>query len=50
MCLCFIHAGVIKEGALGFADMADISADVISRKILDVLEPLELDPSLSMGF
>lgn len=50
MCLCFIHAGVIKERAVGFADKADMSADVISRKILEVLEPMELDPSLSTGF
>lgn len=40
------HGGVIKERAVGFADTADMSADGISRKILEVLEPLELYPSL----
>lgn len=50
VCLCFIHDGLIKERAVGFTDTDDMSAEGISKKILGILEPLELDPSLCIGF
>lgn len=50
MRLCLIHARVNKERAGGFADMVNMSADVASRKIQEVLEPLEHDPSFCIGY
>ena len=50
VCLRYIHGGVIKERAIGFAETGDMTADGISKKILQVLEPLELDPSRCVGF
>lgn len=49
VCVRFIHGGVIKERAVGFVEAADLSAQGISQKILEVLQPLELDPSLCVG-
>uniref|UniRef100_A0A8C9YWK2 TTF-type domain-containing protein n=1 Tax=Sander lucioperca TaxID=283035 RepID=A0A8C9YWK2_SANLU len=40
----------IKERAVGFMDTCDMSASGISEKILQVIEPLQLDPSLCVGF
>ncbi|CAK6969183.1 zinc finger MYM-type protein 1-like, partial [Scomber scombrus] len=50
VCVRFIHCGTIKEHALGFVKTADLSAQGISRRILEILEPLGLDPSLCVGF
>ena len=50
MCVRFLHGGVIKERAVGFVATPDLSAKGISEKILEVLEPLELDPALCVGF
>lgn len=41
---------MIKERAVGFMETADLSAQGISLKILEVLQPLELDPTLCVGF
>lgn len=49
VCIRYIHAGTIKERAIGFVDTGDMSANAISEKILEVLQPLELDPSLCVG-
>ena len=37
VCLRYIHGGVIKERAIGFAETGDMTADGISKKILQVL-------------
>lgn len=50
VCVRFIHGGIIKERAVGFVEAADLSAQGISQKILEVLQPLELDPALCVGF
>ncbi|KAL7381304.1 hypothetical protein ABVT39_003601 [Epinephelus coioides] len=42
VCVRFIHGGVIKERAVGFVETADLSAQGISQKILEVLQPLGL--------
>lgn len=49
VCIRFIHSGIIKERALGFVKTADLSAQGISQRILEILEPLRLDPSLCVG-
>ncbi|CAM4577289.1 unnamed protein product [Leuciscus chuanchicus] len=46
VCVRFIHSGTIKERALGFVKTADLSVQGISQRILEILESLELDPSL----
>ena len=40
-----IIMGIIKR-AVGFVATEDMSAAGISRKIMEVIEPLQLDPSL----
>lgn len=35
---------------MGFVKTMDLSAQGITQKILEVLQPLELDPSLCVGF
>ena len=50
VCVRYIHAGKIKERAIGFVDTSDMSASGISEKILQVIKPLQLDPSLCVGF
>lgn len=50
VCVRFFHSGTIKEQALGFAKTADLSAQGILQRILEILEPLGLDPSLCVGF
>ena len=50
VCVWFIHGGVINEQAVGFVEAMDLSAQGLSRKILEVLRPLELDPTLCVGF
>ncbi len=50
VCVRFIHSGTIKEWALGFVKTADLSAQGISQRIHEILEPLGLDPSLCVGF
>ena len=42
--------GALRERAVGFVEMANMSAEAISAKILEVLEPLQLDPALCFGF
>lgn len=50
VCIRYIHNGIITERAVGFVAIEDMSATAISRKILEVIEPLQLDPSLCVGF
>ncbi|CAM4658849.1 unnamed protein product [Leuciscus chuanchicus] len=50
VCVRYVHAGKINERAIGFMDTSDLSASGISEKILQVIEPLHLDPSLCVGF
>lgn len=50
VCLRYIHKGLLKERAVGFVETGDMSANAISAKILDVLEPLQLDHALCVGF
>lgn len=49
VCVCYFHAGVIKERAIRFMNTSDLTAAGISEKILQLLEPLELDPLLCVG-
>ncbi len=49
VCVRYFHAGVIKERAIGFMNTSDLTAAGISEKILQLLEPLELDPLLCVG-
>lgn len=48
--LRYVHNGMIKERAIGFAETADLTADGIATKILELLEQFELDPSQCVGF
>lgn len=50
VCVRYINGGKIKERAIGFVDTNDMSAVAIAEKILEVIEPLQLDPSLCVGF
>lgn len=50
VCLRYIHKGLLMERAVGFVENGDMSASAISAKILDVLEPLQVDPALCVGF
>ncbi len=49
VCVRYFHAGVITERAIGFMNTSDLTAAGISEKILQLLEPLELDPLLCVG-
>uniref|UniRef100_A0A3B4X175 TTF-type domain-containing protein n=1 Tax=Seriola lalandi dorsalis TaxID=1841481 RepID=A0A3B4X175_SERLL len=42
--------GAMKERAVGFVETANMNAEAISAKILEVVEPLQLDPALCVGF
>lgn len=46
VCIRYIHKGQLKERAVGFVVTGDMSPSAISAKILEVLEPLQLDPNL----
>lgn len=46
----YVHSGKVKERAVGFVETGDMSANGISEKILQVIEQLQLDPSLCIGF
>ena len=35
---------------MGFVEATDLSAQELSQKILEVLRPIELDPTLCVGF
>jgi len=50
VCVRYVHAGKVKERAVGFIETGDMSANGISSKILQIIEPLQLDPSLCVGF
>uniref|UniRef100_A0A673LF96 TTF-type domain-containing protein n=1 Tax=Sinocyclocheilus rhinocerous TaxID=307959 RepID=A0A673LF96_9TELE len=50
VCIRYIHKGQLKERAVGFVETGDMSTSAISAKILEVLEPLQLDPNLCVGF
>ncbi len=49
VCVRYFHAGVITERAIGFMNTSDLTAAGVSEKILQLLEPLELDPLLCVG-
>ncbi|KAI4821024.1 hypothetical protein KUCAC02_028976, partial [Chaenocephalus aceratus] len=46
VCIRYMHKGMIKERAVEFLETGDMHANAISAKILQVLEPLQLDPKL----
>lgn len=50
VCIRYLHGGLVKERAIGFLDTCNMTADAISKKILQVLAPLDLDPELCVGF
>lgn len=50
VCLRYVQSGQIKERAVGFLDTSDMAANGIAEKILQVLAPFDLDPSLCIGF
>ncbi|KAF5902845.1 zinc finger MYM-type protein 1-like [Clarias magur] len=51
VCLRYLHGGSIKERVVGFVDVSDTqSVEGIALKILQILEPFELDPGLCVGF
>ncbi|KAK9961766.1 hypothetical protein ABG768_007166, partial [Culter alburnus] len=50
VCIRYVHRGMLKERAVGFVATVDMTAAGISKKILEVIEPLQLDPSLCVGF
>lgn len=50
VCLRYMHNGVIKERAVGFVATEEMHATAIAHKILEVIQPLQLDPSLCVGF
>ncbi|KAF3844479.1 hypothetical protein F7725_007642, partial [Dissostichus mawsoni] len=50
VCIRYMHKGMIKERTVGFLETGDMDANAISAKILQVLEPLQLDPKLCVGF
>jgi hypothetical protein len=41
---------MIKERGVRFMETADLSAQGISLKILEVFQPLEFDPTMCVGF
>uniref|UniRef100_A0A3B4VA62 TTF-type domain-containing protein n=1 Tax=Seriola dumerili TaxID=41447 RepID=A0A3B4VA62_SERDU len=49
VCIRYLHDGALRERALGFVETANMTAEAISAKILEV-EPLQLDPALCVGF
>ncbi|KAK7163906.1 hypothetical protein R3I94_002577 [Phoxinus phoxinus] len=50
VCVRYLHNGTLKERAVGFVETDNMTAEAISAKILEVLEPLQLDPGLCVGF
>lgn len=50
VCIRYLNNGTLKERAVGFVETDNMTADAISVKILEVLEPLQLDPGLCVGF
>ena len=41
---------LLGPGGPGFVETDNMTAEAISAKILEVLEPLQLDPELCVGF
>lgn len=50
ICLRYLYRGSIRERVVGFVDTGDASAEGIALRMLQVLEPFELDPGLCAGF
>lgn len=50
VCIRYVHRGMLKERAVGFVATVDMTTAGISKKILEVIERLQLDPSLCVGF
>lgn len=48
--LRYLYRGSLRERVVGFVDTGDASAEGIALKILQILEPFELDPGLCVGF
>jgi ethanolamine ammonia-lyase small subunit len=46
----YLHNGTLKERAVGFVETDNMTAEAISAMILEVLEPLQLEPGLCVGF
>ncbi|KAL7376948.1 hypothetical protein ABVT39_018890 [Epinephelus coioides] len=50
VCLTYVYNGNLRERAVGFVATNDMTSSGITKKILEVLEPLQLDPELCVGF
>ncbi|KAJ8375480.1 hypothetical protein SKAU_G00060600 [Synaphobranchus kaupii] len=50
VCVRYIHNGNLRERAVGFVATEDMTSSGIANKILEVLEPLQRDPELCVGF
>lgn len=50
VCLRYLYGDSIRERVVGFVDTRDTSGEGIALKILQILEPFELDPGLCVGF
>lgn len=46
----YVYNGNLRERAVGFVATDEMSSSGITKKILEVLEPLQLDPELCVGF
>ena len=50
VCVRYLHNGTLKERAVGFVEMDNMTAEAISAKVLEVLESLQLDLGLCVRF
>lgn len=50
VCVRYLRNSTLKERAVGFVETDNMTAAAISAKILEVPEPLQLDPGLCVGF
>ncbi|XP_058603710.1 zinc finger MYM-type protein 1-like [Onychostoma macrolepis] len=50
VCVRYIFNGNLRERAVGFVATDHMTSSGIANKILEVLEPLQLDPELCVGF
>ncbi len=50
VCVRYIFDGNLRERAVGFVATDHMTSSCIANKILEVLEPLQLDPELCVGF
>jgi hypothetical protein len=50
VCLRYVYMGSVRERAIGLVDTEEMTAEAISKKIMEVVAPVELDPNLCVGF